>query len=290
MAKNILITGANGQLGNELKRIQDLNLQFSTFFTDVDNLDITNFDAIDNFILTNKIEIIINCAAFTNVDLAEDNEEICRKINTEAVENLAKAALKHNAKIVHISTDYVFDGHKNSPYIETDTTNPQSIYGATKAEGERLLQAILPNDSIIIRTAWLYSAFGKNFVKTMLSLGRTKDTLNVVNDQTGTPTHAKDLANAIYTIISHKSWTPGIYHYSNEGICTWYDFTRKIHQLAGITSCKVQPITTAEYPVKAKRPKYSVLDKTKIKDTFNLTIPKWEDSLEICINELENNI
>ena len=290
MAENILITGANGQLGNEMKQILNKNLQFNTFFTDVDNLDITNLDAIDKFIQANSIDIIINCAAYTAVDLAEDNAELCRKINAEAVENIAKAALKHHARIIHVSTDYVFDGNNNRPYIESDAINPQSVYGKTKAEGEQLLQTILPQDSIIIRTAWLYSAYGKNFVKTMLSLGRTKDTINVVHDQLGSPTYAKDLANAIYAIIIHDLWIPGIYHFSNEGICSWYDFTQEIHRLAGINTCKVHPITTAEYPVKAKRPMYSVLDKTKIKNTYGIFIPDWKESLRNCINELENII
>ena len=268
--KNILITGANGQLGNEMRKLLNTNSLFNTFYTDVNELDISDSNAVNDFVINNNIGYIINCAAYTAVDDAEDNRELCSRINTIAVENLAKAASLIGAKVIHISTDYVFDGKGNTPYKETDLINPQSVYGKTKAEGEKKLIEIIPNDYIIIRTAWLYSKFGKNFVKTMLELGRTKNHLNVVSDQIGSPTYAGDLANAIYTIITTEKWIPGIFHFSNEGVCSWYDFTKSIHQIAGINSCIVTPIPTADYPTKAKRPAYSVLDKSKIKDICRL--------------------
>ena len=286
MAKNILITGSNGQLGNEMRKLLADNPLFNTYFTDVAELDITDAEAVCNFVADNSIEVIINCAAYTAVDLAEDNRELCDKINHIAVENLANAAKQAGAKVIHVSTDYVFDGTSCRPYLESDTTCPRSVYGTTKLAGECALAEILPDSHIIIRTAWLYSAHGKNFVKTMLNLGRTKEGINVVADQVGTPTYAGDLARAIYAIISGEKWVSGVYHFTNEGVCSWYDFTKMIHKIAGITSCDVKPITTAEYPAKAARPAYSVLDKNKIKRTFGIEIPYWIDSLEKCISEL----
>ena len=287
--KNILVTGSNGQLGNEIRRISaNHENNFRFFFTDVAELDITDLRAVDSFIKENNIKYIINCAAYTAVDKAEDDVDLCYKINRDAVANLGQAATNNNAKVIHISTDYVYDGTANKPYVETDTVNPQSVYGKSKQEGEaELLKACA--DSIIIRTAWLYSIFGNNFVKTMIKLGKEHETLNVVADQRGTPTYGTDLAKTIVKILDFSEangFKPGIYHYSNEGATTWYDFTLAIHKEAGINTCKVNPITTEQYPVKATRPKYSVLDKTKIKSTFNLTIPKWEESLNNCIKEL----
>ncbi|WP_283686135.1 dTDP-4-dehydrorhamnose reductase [Dysgonomonas sp. Marseille-Q5470] len=287
--KNILVTGSNGQLGNEIRRISaNHENNFRFFFTDVAELDITDLKAVDSFIKENNIKYIINCAAYTAVDKAEDDVDLCYKINRDAVANLGLAATNNNAKVIHISTDYVYDGTANKPYVETDTVNPQSVYGKSKQEGEaELLKACA--DSIIIRTAWLYSIFGNNFVKTMIKLGKEHETLNVVADQRGTPTYGTDLAKTIVKILDFSEangFKPGIYHYSNEGATTWYDFTLAIHKEAGINTCKVNPITTEQYPVKATRPKYSVLDKTKIKSTFNLTIPKWEESLNNCIKEL----
>lgn len=287
--KNILVTGSNGQLGNEIRRISaNHENNFRFFFTDVAELDITDLKTVDSFIKENNIKYIINCAAYTAVDKAEDDVDLCYKINRDAVANLGLAATNNNAKVIHISTDYVYDGTANKPYVETDTVNPQSVYGKSKQEGEaELLKACA--DSIIIRTAWLYSMFGNNFVKTMIKLGKERETLNVVADQRGTPTYGTDLAKTIVKILDFSEangFKPGIYHYSNEGATTWYDFTLAIHKEAGINTCKVNPITTEQYPVKATRPKYSVLDKSKIKSTFNLTIPKWEESLNNCIKEL----
>jgi len=287
MRRSVLITGANGQLGCELQQIIPLYPQFRFFPTDIDTLDICDKQAIERFIVNNCINYIINCAAYTAVDKAEDEIDLCFRINRDAVRNLAEVACG-KAKIIHISTDYVFDGKSEKPLRETDSTNPQSVYGKSKNEGEQVLLETV-SDCIIIRTAWLYSSFGNNFVKTMIRLGKERDSLNVVNDQIGTPTYAADLAKAILHIIeeSEKSnlFQAGIYHYSNEGVCSWYDFCLKIHELAGIKTCKVHPISTAEFPTKAVRPVYSVLDKTKIKASFNLTIPHWEESL---INALKN--
>ncbi|MDH6355249.1 dTDP-4-dehydrorhamnose reductase [Dysgonomonas sp. PH5-45] len=291
MQKNILVTGANGQLGSELRRIvSNDGTNFRFFFTDVAELDITNPEAVEAFVSGNSIDYIINCAAYTAVDKAEDDEELCRKINTDAVRNLGMAATKHGARVIHVSTDYVFDGTKTSPYVETDAVCPKSVYGITKQAGEAVLQEVCP-ESVIIRTAWLYSVYGNNFVKTMIRLGKERNELNVVSDQTGTPTNAADLAKAIVNILNMAEkggFVPGIYHYSDEGVTTWYDFTVAIHKLAGITSCKVNPIPTSAYPTRAVRPQYSVLDKTKIKTVYSLGIPRWEDSLAVCIDELLN--
>lgn len=288
--KNVLVTGANGQLGSELRRATaDHNDILNFIFTDVAELDITDIQAVDEFVKNNKIRYIINCAAYTAVDKAEDDTELCYKINKDAVRNLGIAAANNQAKVIHISTDYVFDGTGSHPYTESDQVCPKSVYGKSKQEGESaLLEACA--DSIIIRTAWLYSIFGNNFVKTMIKLGKERESLNVVADQTGTPTNAADLAKAIVKILDYSEanshFKAGIYHYSNEGITTWCDFTKAIHHDAGITTCKVNPISTDQYPTRASRPQYSVLDKSKIKAAFGIQIPQWEDSLRVCIAEL----
>ena len=291
---NILITGANGQLGHEMRNVLAGDQRFNAFYTDVagDNivmLDITDEALVEKFVTHNDINIIVNCAAYTAVDAAEDNEPIAARLNATAVGTLARVAQRHGARMVHISTDYVFDGQGCIPYTEDMPTCPQSAYGRTKLDGERLLLDTLGDDAVILRTAWLYSPYGKNFVKTMMQLGRTKPQLNVVCDQVGTPTYALDLARAIVAIINAPEWQPGIYHFSNEGAISWYDFTKAIHRIAGITGCDVQPCSTEQYPTPAHRPHYSVLDKSLIKRTFGLKIPYWEESLAHCIERLENN-
>ena len=289
MKPSILITGAKGQLGRELQELMPLYPSYRFFPTDIDTLDLCDKKALEAFIDKTGIDYIINCAAYTAVDKAEDDSDLCYRINRDAVHNLAEAA-GGKVKIIHISTDYVFDGTSERPLRETDTTHPQSVYGKSKWEGEQILLKTAPT-AIIIRTAWLYSPFGNNFVKTMIRLGKEKDSLNVVNDQTGTPTYAADLAKVLLRIIEDSeeknTFQSGIYHYSNEGVCTWYDFCLKIHEIAGITTCNVRPVSTAEYPTRAVRPRYSVLDKTKIKETFHLTIPLWEESLECAIRRFE---
>lgn len=288
MMKNILVTGGNGQLGSSLRKIADHYPQYAFLFTDVDTLDITEASAVEAFVSQNHISYILNCAAFTAVDKAEDNESLCLRINRDAVKNLAEAAHKFKAKVIHISTDYVFDGTSCVPYVETNPTCPVSVYGRTKLDGELSLFEVCPS-SVVIRTAWLYSEYGNNFVKTMLRLGRERDEIRVVFDQIGTPTYATDLALAMMRVIEYDEkglWIPGIYHFSDEGVCSWYDFTVKILQMAGLPT-QVLPIETKDYPSKAARPHYSVLNKAKIKRTFGLLIPHWEKSLKECIAILE---
>jgi len=287
MAKNILVTGANGQLGSELKELYSQYPDFNFISTDVDTLDLTKKADVLQCIEENKIDYILNCAAYTAVDKAEDDIELCYKINRDAIKNLAEAA-NGKAKIIHVSTDYVFDGKGTRPYEESDATNPQSVYGKSKLDGEDVLLASCP-ESIVVRTAWLYSIYGNNFVKTMLRLGKEKPELNIIHDQKGTPTYAADLAQAMLSIVVYtekeNKFPAGIYHYSNEGETTWCDFTKKILVLAGINDCKVNPITTDQYPTRAARPMYSVLNKTKIKETFKIVVPQWEQSLQKCLNK-----
>ena len=281
---NILITGCNGQLGNEMQLLEKDFSEHQWFNTDVEELDITDQLAIEQFIQENQIDGIVNCAAYTAVDKAESNKELCTSLNTVAPAYLAAAVDKRGGWMIQISTDYVFDGTKHTPYVETDTPCPDSVYGSTKLAGEFGVQKFCRR-SMIIRTAWLYSTFGNNFVKTMLRLGKEKTELGVIFDQIGTPTYARDLAKAIMAAIA-QGIQPGVYHFSNEGVISWYDFTKAIHRIAGITSCHVRPLHTAEYPTPAKRPAYSVLDKTKIKETYNIEIPYWEESLKECIARL----
>jgi len=283
MAK-ILVTGANGQLGNEMRCLAEEDKKNTFLFTDIQDLDITDLEAVMKYVAGHGIEVIVNCAAYTAVDKAEDNEDTCRKINALAVANLAKAAAMNRAKVIHISTDYVYSGVHYKPYSESDETAPCSVYGVTKLEGERLLFDNC-SDAVVLRTSWLYSAYGNNFVKTMIRLGKEREKLNVVFDQIGTPTYAGDLAKAIM-IINNKTFIPGIYNFSNEGVCSWYDFTKAIHRIAGIRTCEVLPIEGSEYPAKATRPFYSVMNKKKIKETYSVSIPYWENSLVKCINLL----
>ena len=278
---NILITGCNGQLGNEMQLLENENNEHQWFNTDVEELDITNLLAVEQFVAQNKIDGIVNCAAYTAVDKAESDKELCTTLNTVAPAYLAAAVEKRGGWIIQISTDYVFNGTKHTPYVEDDTPCPDSVYGSTKLAGELGVQKFCKK-AVIIRTAWLYSTFGNNFVKTMMRLGKEKDELGVIFDQIGTPTYARDLASAIFAIIS-QGVKPGVYHYSNEGVTSWYDFTKAIHRLAGITTCHVRPLLTDEYPTPAARPHYSVLDKSKIKRDYALDIPYWEDSLSECI-------
>ena len=282
--KNILVTGANGQLGNEMRVLSAEHKEHNYFFTDVAELDICNEQAVMAFVKEYDIHVIVNCAAYTAVDKAEDNMELCTKLNSDAVGYLAKAAENNQAEFIQISTDYVFDGTNHLPYKESDPTCPNSVYGVTKLAGEKNALEYCKK-TMIIRTAWLYSTFGNNFVKTMIRLGKERETLGVVFDQMGTPTYARDLARAIFAAI-YKGVVPGVYHFSDEGVCSWYDFTKAIHRIAGVTTCKVNPLHTDEYPAKAPRPNYSVLDKTKIKNTYGIEIPHWEESLKACIDEL----
>lgn len=286
---NILVTGANGQLGNEM-RIVAKNSADNYIFTDVAELDITNAEAVEKMVMDNDVKIIINCAAYTNVDKAEDDSEFAEILNAKAAENLAVAMKKNDGLLVHVSTDYVFGGTKNNtPCKEDEPANPTGVYGVTKLHGE---QAIIASGCrhIIIRTAWLYSEFGKNFLKTMLNLTATKPQLKVVFDQVGTPTYAYDLALAIFDIVENRKYegNDGIYHFSNEGVCSWFDFTKMIAEYAGNTQCDIQPCHSDEFPSKVVRPSYSVLDKTKIKATFGTVVPYWTDSLKVCMNNLRN--
>ena len=282
----ILVTGCNGQLGNEMQLLEKENPQHTYFNTDVAELDITNQEAIEQFVAEHEIDGIVNCAAYTAVDKAEENEALCQKLNAEAPAYLAQAVGKRGGWMIQISTDYVFDGTHYTPYTEDEDTCPNSVYGKTKLVGELNVQKLC-EQSMIIRTAWLYSTFGHNFVKTMMRLGQEKPELGVIFDQIGTPTYAHDLAVAIFAAIN-KGIVPGVYHFSNEGVISWYDFTKAIHRIAGIKDCKVRPLHTAEYPTPAHRPHYSVLDKTKIKQTYGIEIPYWEESLRDCIEKLKN--
>lgn len=281
----ILVTGAHGQLGSEIQQIATKYSDFQFLFSDVDTLDITDYKALESFIQKEQVQYVINCAAYTNVDKAEEDIENARIINVDAVKNLARISESHGSKVIHISTDYVFDSSaQNVPFKEEDKAFAQSAYGSTKLQGELVLQQ--SDNYIIIRTSWLYSSYGNNFVKTMLRLGKERDSLNVIFDQIGTPTYAADLASAILDIIDYseknKSFKTGVYHYSNEGVCSWYDFAREIMKQASI-ECLVKPIETKEYPLPAKRPAFSVMNKSKIKNTFGLEIPHWSDSVKVCL-------
>jgi len=283
---NILVTGANGQLGSELKDLSSLYPNDTFIFTDVAELDICNHGTVKEFIVKNKINIIINCAVYTAVDKAEEQFELSNKINHLAVKNFASIAKEYNIKLIHVSTDYVFDGTNQVPYQETDKPNPQSVYGQTKLDGELAIQKINPANTIIIRTSWVYSNYGNNFVKTMLRLGKERKELGVIVDQIGTPTYARDLARTILEILPKiNDENVELFHFSNEGVCSWYDFAKSIFQIAGL-NLKVSPIETYQYPTAAIRPSYSVLNKSKIKLKFQKEIPFWKDSLMQCLEKL----
>ena len=283
---NLLVTGAKGQLGSELQALSK-EYDYNFYFTDRESLDITDISKVQNFIEENKINCIINAAAYTAVDKAEDDAENADTINHLAIKNLAKIAKEKSLKLIHISTDYVFDGKNYKPYTEDDATNPNGVYGVTKLAGEKAMQEINPQNSIIIRTSWVYSSFGANFVKTMLRLGKERDSLGVIFDQVGTPTYAKDLAQAILDILPKvKNEKVEIYNYSNEGVLSWYDFAKEIMKMAKI-ECTVNPIETKEYPTPAKRPHFSLLNKSKVKEEFAIIIPYWKDSLDACLRKLD---
>jgi len=282
---NILVTGSNGQLGHEIKNLSS-SYEYNYFFTSKDELDISNENDIEIFVKHHNINVIINCAAYTSVDKAEEEKELAYKINTKAVKKLAKISKNYNIKLIHISTDYVFDGTNFKPYCEEFQTNPNSVYGKTKLDGEKNMININPYNSIIIRTSWVYSSYGNNFLKTMLRLGKDKDELGVIFDQIGTPTYAKDLAKTILDIVYKiKNERVAIYHYSNEGVLSWYDFAKEIMNMTKI-DCKIYPIETYQYPTLAMRPHVSLLNKSKIKKEFNITIPYWKDSLDVCLKSL----
>ena len=288
---NILITGSNGQLGSEIRELS-VSYKMSNFiFKDLPDLDICNLDEFQNFIINNNISAVINCAAYTSVDKAEEDKIIAKKVNAEGVSNIVKALQKVNGKLIHISTDYVFGGNHFLPYVESDQVSPIGVYGETKRAGE-LVVINSDIDSIIIRTSWLYSFYGNNFVKTMLDLGCQKENLGVIFDQVGTPTYARDLAKICLDILcsersSNISKNGRLYHYSNEGVSSWYDFAISIMEL-GEKNCKIYPIQTKDYPTLAKRPQYSLLNKSKIKKDFKIEIPHWRDSLEDCIKKIIN--
>lgn len=282
----VLVTGANGQLGSEIHALSNTYSQYNFTFTDRITLDLGNLSKVEDYFDNNVFDVIINCAAYTAVDKAQSDEELANIINHRCVSLLAKIAKKKNISLVHISTDYVFDGKNYRPYLETDPTQPQGVYGRTKRDGENALIEVSPKNSIIIRTSWVYSSFGANFVKTMLRLGKERDSIGVIFDQIGTPTYARDLAKTIIDILPQlRNESPEIYHYSNEGATSWYDFAQTIFELTNI-NCKVNAITTEEYPLPAPRPHYSLLNKAKIKNTFNLSIPYWKNSLKECIELL----
>ncbi|GAA0538424.1 dTDP-4-dehydrorhamnose reductase [Chitinophaga japonensis] len=287
--QNILVTGANGQLGQAIRLIAGQYPAFNFIYTDWQELDITDAAAVGAFFTAQPIQACINCAAYTAVDKAESEEEKAFQLNFEAVLNLAEACQQHNAQLVHVSTDYVFDGRYYRPYTETDEASPRSIYGSSKLRGEAAALGYNP-ETIIVRTSWLYSQFGMNFVKRMRELMQERPSLNVVFDQAGTPTYAVDLAHALLQILSYRQEHPdasigGVYHYSNEGVISWYDFAVTIKELTG-SSCEISPITSDQYPTPAERPPYSVLNKQKIKDTFGISIPYWKDSLQECLKYL----
>ena len=282
----ILVTGANGQLGSELRFLSSIQNHHEWFFTGSQELDLSDLKNLESNISKISPSLIINCAAYTSVDKAESENELVNTVNFKAVDLISKWSSNNSKKLIHISTDYVFDGNSDNPLKEDALTSPINFYGLSKLEGERIC---LENDlnSIIIRTSWVYSSFGNNFVKIMRNLMKKRDSLSVVNDQLGSPTYAADLAEAILTILNHKKWIPGLYHYSNEGKISWFDFANDIKYFSNFKT-QINGISTEEYPTTAKRPKYSLLDKTKIKETYNIKVPHYKDSLEKCLKILQN--
>lgn len=291
MSKIILVTGANGQLGSELAALQATYNQYQFIFTDRTQLDLANPESIEQFFAKNTVHYCINAAAYTAVDKAESEQEKAFAINAQGVELLAQQCQRIDAKLLHISTDYVYHNHENSPLLESDRKQPRSIYGKSKLQGENLALSACRH-TLIVRTSWVYSAFGTNFVKTMLRLGQERPALRVVSDQIGSPTYARDLAQALLEIVAHVDNNPqfdqwGVYQYSNEGVCSWYDFAHAIFELTA-TPCQVQPIESKDYPTPATRPTYSVMNKNRLKTVFGLTIPHWRDSLRVCLQQFAN--
>lgn len=283
---NLLVTGGNGQLGSELRDLERDASEHNFFFTDAKDLDITDYSVVKNYVIDNKIDVIINCAAYTAVDKAESELQLCNEINHLAVKNFAELAKERGIQLVHVSTDYVFDGTSHTPYVESQETNPKSVYGKTKLDAELAIEEINPGNSIIIRTSWVYSSYGNNFVKTMLRLGKERDELGVIFDQIGTPTYAKDLARVILKIIPKLDNNDiEVFHFSNEGVCSWFDFAKAIFDIAKL-NVKVNPIETNQYPTPAERPSYSLLNKSKIKNKFEIEIPYWRDSLIHCLQKM----
>lgn len=288
MTSSVLVTGSRGQLGDAIRRRMDRFPAYTFTLTDIDELDLCDKKAVLDFVRRGRYAYIINCAAYTAVDRAESDAERCMRINRDAVGHLATAAREVSARLIHISTDYVFDGRATHPYREDDPTSPTSVYGRTKLAGEHVLLETLPADAVILRTAWLYSEVGNNFVKTMLRLGAERPEIRVVNDQLGSPTYAGDLAEAVLRVLTAPTFHPGIYHYTDDGVCSWYDFARHILRTTHPT-CIVRPIPTADYPTPAARPAYSVLDKTRIRQAYGVSIPRWQDSLDRCLQHLLSN-
>ena len=286
---NILVTGSNGQLGSELREVSPNYPNNNFLFTDVENLDITNHKAVKEFVQINKINVIINCAAYTAVDKAESEFELANTINHLAVANFAQIVKDNNIKFIHISTDYVFNGYSYKPYVESDMPDPKSIYGQTKLYGEQVIQKINPANSVIIRTSWVYSVFGNNFVETMLRLAKDREEISVVVDQIGSPTHAADLAQSILEILPLiQNEMTEVYHFSNEGVCSWYDFSKAVFEIKNI-KINLLPLESVDYKTKAIRPYYSVLNESKIKQKYNLTIPYWRSSLKKYLNNSNLN-
>lgn len=290
---HVLVTGGSGQLGQSIRRLVEHNPDYRFFFPSRDRLDIANLKSINDYFDKQKFDVIVNCAGYTAVDQAESEPELAEQLNHLAVEKLAVIAKKQQAKLIHLSTDYVFSGTSCKPYVEDNNPQPRSVYGFTKLKGEQVVQSIMQNDAVIIRSSWIYSEYGNNFVKTMLKLAKEQDELNVISDQIGTPTYADDLARTIMIILqsdmfNRLKFKSCLYHYSNEGVCSWYDFAKIIFKLASI-DCRVNPIESIYYPASAKRPHYSVLNKAKIKQNFNLVIPYWTDSLQQCLKSLQEN-
>lgn len=287
----VLVTGSNGQLGRSLQAIQNRFSDLSFVFLERNQLDLAQLDTIQTVLSAYAFDVLINCAAYTAVDKAESEKDLADAVNHQALTELAKSAKDQDAKIIHFSTDYVFNGCAYKPYLETDTTDPQNVYGSTKLKGEQVLLKSMPENAIVVRTSWVYSEFGNNFVKTMLRLGNERDKLNVIFDQVGSPTYAKDLANAVLQIVMSPAFqehkiTSQIFHYSNEGVCSWFDFAKAIFELSKC-SCLVSPIETKDYPTPAVRPHYSLMNQAKIKQSYGLEIPYWREALKNCLKELE---